>query len=148
MKNKIHTAGSLISALLASVCCIGPVFFAAIGVGAGASGLLADTARFLAWLTPFRPIFIGFTYIFLGIGFYRAYRKVVCQGERCNSDINTVGIYPASRASVEGEAPSGFAGGGGDASPCNRRRDRIILWFITILVTILILYPYKSYVGL
>ncbi|MEK7306347.1 MAG: hypothetical protein AAB014_01800, partial [Nitrospirota bacterium] len=26
-------------------------------------------------------------------------------------------IYPASQASVEGEAPSGFAGGGGDASP-------------------------------
>jgi hypothetical protein len=26
-------------------------------------------------------------------------------------------IYPASKASVEGEAPSGFAGGGGDASP-------------------------------
>ena len=25
--------------------------------------------------------------------------------------------HPASRASVEGEAPSGFAGGGGDASP-------------------------------
>ncbi|MBI5746212.1 MAG: DnaJ domain-containing protein, partial [Nitrospirae bacterium] len=31
-------------------------------------------------------------------------------------------------ASVEGEAPSGFAGGGGDASPCNRqlRRQKII----------------------
>ena len=26
-------------------------------------------------------------------------------------------INPASKASVEGEAPSGFAGGGGDASP-------------------------------
>ncbi|MEK7306251.1 MAG: hypothetical protein AAB014_01315 [Nitrospirota bacterium] len=29
-------------------------------------------------------------------------------------------IYQASKASVEGEAPSGFAGGGGDASPFNR----------------------------
>jgi hypothetical protein len=28
-----------------------------------------------------------------------------------------VDIYPASKASVEEEAPSGFAGGGGDASP-------------------------------
>ncbi len=26
-------------------------------------------------------------------------------------------LKPASKASVEGEAPSGFAGGGGDASP-------------------------------
>ena len=148
MKNKIHTSGSLISALFASVCCIGPVFFAALGIGAGATGLLADVARSLGWLTPFRPIFIGLTLIFLGVGFYRAYSRVACQGERCIPDINTVGIYPASKASVEGEAPSGFAGGGGDASPCDRRRDRIMLWFITILVTVLILYPYKSYVGL
>ena len=29
--------------------------------------------------------------------------------------------YPASKASVEGKAPSGFAGGGGDASPYNKR---------------------------
>ncbi len=28
-----------------------------------------------------------------------------------------VGVYPASKASVEGEAPPGLAGGGGDASP-------------------------------
>ncbi|MEK7280583.1 MAG: hypothetical protein AAB090_08060 [Nitrospirota bacterium] len=28
-------------------------------------------------------------------------------------------VCPASQASVEGEAPSGFAGGGGDASPFN-----------------------------
>ncbi len=31
--------------------------------------------------------------------------------------VQTLGIYLASNASVEGEAPSGFAGGGGDASP-------------------------------
>ncbi len=31
--------------------------------------------------------------------------------------------YPASKASVEGEAPSGFAGGGGDASPYDRGAD-------------------------
>jgi hypothetical protein len=29
-------------------------------------------------------------------------------------------IYPASKASVEGEASSGSAGGGGDASPCKK----------------------------
>ena len=116
MKNKIHTSGSLISALFASVCCVGPVFFAALGVGAGATGLLADVARSLGWLTPFRPIFIGITYTFLGVGFYRAYKADNCQGEKCVT--------------------------------ANRRRDRIVLWLITILVTILILYPYKSYVGL
>lgn len=116
MKNRFSTAGSLISALFASACCIGPVFFAAIGVGAGASGLLADTARSLAWLTPFRPIFIMITFLFLGIGFYKAYRVDDCEGGKCIT--------------------------------ANKRRDRIMLWFITILVTILILYPYKSYIGL
>ncbi|MBI5745474.1 MAG: hypothetical protein HZA13_00540 [Nitrospirae bacterium] len=35
-----------------------------------------------------------------------------------------MGIYPASKASVEGEAPSGFAGGGGDASPYNSLSNR------------------------
>ncbi|MBI5745926.1 MAG: hypothetical protein HZA13_02860, partial [Nitrospirae bacterium] len=30
-------------------------------------------------------------------------------------DASPFGIYPASQSSVEGEAPSGFAGGGGDA---------------------------------
>lgn len=116
MKNRSSTAGSLISALFASVCCIGPVFFAVLGVGAGATGLLADTARTLSWLTPFRPIFIIITFLFLGIGFYKAYRVDDCEGGKCIT--------------------------------ANKRRDRIMLWFITILVTILILYPYKSYVGL
>ncbi len=36
---------------------------------------------------------------------------------KVDTRVKSVGIYPASKASVEGEAPSGFAGGGGDASP-------------------------------
>ena len=37
-----------------------------------------------------------------------------------------MGIYSASKASVEGKAPSGFAGGGGDASPYNRLKGNMI----------------------
>ncbi len=33
-------------------------------------------------------------------------------------DVFFVGAYSASKASVEGVTPSGFAGGGGDASLC------------------------------
>lgn len=117
MRDKRFTLGSVISAIFASVCCIGPVFFAALGVSAGATGLLADTARTLSWLTPFRPIFIGVTFLFLGIGFYKAYsKKDNCQDDRC--------------------------------SAVNRWREKVILWIVTILVTILILYPYKSYIGI
>ncbi len=39
--------------------------------------------------------------------------------------INSHKIYPASKASVEGEAPSGFAGGGGDASPLERNKPDV-----------------------
>ncbi|MBI5745651.1 MAG: hypothetical protein HZA13_01450 [Nitrospirae bacterium] len=33
-------------------------------------------------------------------------------------------LKPASKASVEGETPSGSAGGGGDASPLNRYEEQ------------------------
>ncbi len=37
-----------------------------------------------------------------------------------------MGIYPASKASVEGKAPSGFAGGGGDASPWKKKLTELL----------------------
>ena len=70
------TAGGLLAAFLASVCCIGPVVFAALGVGVGATGFLAGTADFLKALLPYRPLFIGLTVLLLGVGFYSAYRNV------------------------------------------------------------------------
>jgi hypothetical protein len=69
------TAGGLLAAFLASVCCIGPVVFAALGVGVGATGFLAGTADFLKALLPYRPLFIGLTMLLLGVGFYSAYRN-------------------------------------------------------------------------
>lgn len=69
------SVGGLSAALLASVCCIGPLVFAALGVGVGATGFLADTAGVLKGLLPYRLAFIGLTILLLGIGFYLAYRK-------------------------------------------------------------------------
>jgi hypothetical protein len=69
------TAGGLLAAFLASVCCIGPVVFAALGVGVGATGFLAGTADFFKALLPYRPLFIGLTVLLLGVGFYSAYRN-------------------------------------------------------------------------
>lgn len=83
----ILSVGGLSTALLASVCCIGPLVFAALGVGVGATGFLAGTAGFLKGLLPYRPAFIGLTILLLGISFYLAYRKpksAVCvPGEVC-----------------------------------------------------------------
>ncbi|MEK9140651.1 MAG: mercuric transporter MerT family protein [Nitrospirota bacterium] len=69
------STGGLITALLASVCCLGPLVLAALGVGVGATGFLAGTAGFLKAFLPYRPVFIGLTLLLMGISFYLAYRK-------------------------------------------------------------------------
>ena len=83
----ILSVGGLSTAVLASVCCIVPLVFAALGVGVGATGFFAGTAGFLKGLLPYRPAFIGLTILLLGISFYLAYGKpqsVVCEpGEAC-----------------------------------------------------------------
>ena len=54
------------AALVASACCIGPVVFSLLGVGA----LSASAVR----LEPYRPWLLGFTAVLVGAGFYSAYR--------------------------------------------------------------------------
>jgi hypothetical protein len=52
------------TALAASICCIGPIVLLSLGIGG-------------AWISslilfePYRPIFIGLTFLFLGLAFYR-----------------------------------------------------------------------------
>ena len=78
----ILSVGGLSAALLASVCCLGPLVFAALGVGIGATGFLVGAAGFLKELLPYRPAFIGLTILLLGISFYLAYGKpqsAVCE---------------------------------------------------------------------
>lgn len=59
----------LVAAFLASVCCIGPLVLAALGVGVGA------TAGLLKALLPYRDVFVGLTLLLVGLSFYQAYRK-------------------------------------------------------------------------
>lgn len=106
--------GGLVAAFFASICCIGPVVFAALGVGIGATGFLAGTAGFLKALLPYRPVFIGLTMLLLGISFYQAYRrpKSVCApGERC-----------APGAMIE--------------------TNRLVLWMLAAFALALLLAPY------
>lgn len=108
------SAGGLVTALLASVCCIGPLIFAALGVGVGATGFLAGTAGFLKTLLSYRPWFIGLTTLLLGTGFYLAYRRpeqVCAPGTAC-------------------------AGTGGT------RPSRMFLWIMATLAVVLVLAPY------
>ena len=108
------TAGGLLAAFLASICCIGPVVFAALGVGVGATGFLANTAGVLKALLPYRPLFIGLTAVLLGVSFYVAYRRPMVGGASCQACVSALGVRP----------------------------NRWLLWIIAGLAVALVLAPY------
>lgn len=60
--------GALLSALAASVCCIGPLVLLALGIGGAWAGGLQV-------LEPYRPLSVVLTVGFLALAFYRAYRR-------------------------------------------------------------------------
>ena len=105
MNERVTLFGAIGGAILASVCCIGPVVLAGLSVGA-----VAAAQSLASW----RPVFLALTTIFLGAGFYFTYRKPrqeACTGEAC-------------------EVP-GLA-----------RWSRLVLWVVTIVVLVLVTFPY------
>lgn len=62
---RVTAAGSVVSGILASACCIGPLVFAFMGV----SG-----AAFAHRFEPLRPYLLVLTYALLGGAFYFTYR--------------------------------------------------------------------------
>ncbi len=78
MKEWVSGVGSVASAFLASICCIGPVLGVVLGIG----GLGAAAS-----LEVYRPYFLGVTFVFLGVAFYFTYgRKEACRdGEACQT---------------------------------------------------------------
>ncbi|MGH9862584.1 MAG: mercuric transporter MerT family protein [Candidatus Acidiferrales bacterium] len=105
LNEKTTILGAVSAAVVASVCCIGPVVLAGLGVGA-----VAAAQKF----APVRPIFLSLTLLFLGLGFYFAYRKpksAACKAEVCE--------------------PSGVT-----------RWRRPLLWVATVIVLALLAFPY------
>ena len=88
--------GAVIAGLVASLCCLGPLLFALLGLGAfGAAGIFATA----------RPYLLVLAVLLLAFGFYRAYfrREQACEpGERCatkrTSRLGRVGLWIASVA--------------------------------------------------
>ena len=64
----IVVAGSAIGAVLASSCCILPLVLITLGVGGTRIGTLTS-------LKDYQPIFVVFTVGFLGVAFWRVYRR-------------------------------------------------------------------------
>src|SRR2546422_2101164 len=65
-KQKAVIGASFMSAVAPSLCCIGPL----VAVPLGASGFAAS-AVFEKW----RPVFLGVTFVLLGLAWYLTYRK-------------------------------------------------------------------------
>ena len=74
----LTVAGAVASGLLASVCCIGPLLLAALGIGG---------AELLARFESYRPAFTAATFALLGTDFWLAYRKPkVIEGDACGCE--------------------------------------------------------------
>lgn len=63
---KVTLVGSVVAGFLASICCIGPVVFAILGL----SGM-----TFILKFEEYRNVFIGVAVLLLGVAFYFTYRK-------------------------------------------------------------------------
>jgi len=77
---KLSSLSSVVSAFLASSCCILPLVFALMGVG---------SAGFLMGLEKYRPILISIAAISLGVSFYYTYwkKETSCKADSvCSTD--------------------------------------------------------------
>ncbi len=72
-KNGIWAGSGLISALLATLCCWGPLLLSGV---AGLSG----SSSFISWLHPLSPYLKGLAVLSLGIAFYQVYGKGAKEG--------------------------------------------------------------------
>lgn len=63
------STGSILTALATAICCIGPLLFSVLGLSTFASLWI------LRNLVPYRNLFFALTFLFLGLGFYAAYRR-------------------------------------------------------------------------
>lgn len=106
------------SAVLASLCCIGPVLFVTLGVGAGLA------SRF----EPLRPLFAVLTLALLGVGFYTVYGRRPATGAATN--------HPIGDASCAIDATCTVAQ--------RRTRDKVLVWSATVLAVIMLTFPQWS----
>lgn len=63
-----ETLSAIFTALVASLCCVGPFVLVTLGISGAWIGSLRA-------FEPYRPLFVLFSIGFLAAGFYRVYRK-------------------------------------------------------------------------
>ena len=99
--------GAVAAAVGASVCCLGPLLLLVLGLGGAWIGNLTAMERY-------RPYWMAAVLVFLGLAFFKVYRRP-----------KEVACTPGSACSTDGG-----------------RRNKIILWIVTVLVLGLLALPY------
>lgn len=122
MKNKLLSGGGIITALLASLCCITPVL--------AVLGGLSSIASTFSFLEPFRPYFIAITILILGFAFYNAYKTNQPKADE-----------PLAQKKTDIDCACGNETSDKKVSFINSKK---FLWIITAVSTLLITFPYYS----
>jgi mercuric ion transport protein len=104
--------GSVLSAILASACCVGPLILALLGLGGAAT---------LIKLSPLRPYLVPVTLVLLAAGLTLAYRR------------------PRAGPLSETSVPAAECG---CARPRTRAAGRVALWVLAAAIVVLLVSPY------
>ena len=129
-KKSLPVLGGIITAIAASLCCIGPVFFALIGVG---------SVGVFSGFEAYRPYLIGLTSVFLGVAFFLTYRKreVVCEDGSCTiksaGKWNKAGVWLATLIAAIGITFPYFGGAlvASASQPLNEEAGKLIQYSTT-----------------
>lgn len=117
---RLAVGGAVAAAVAASACCVGPLLFVVLGLGAFGAAAALETAR---------PYLLGTAVLLLAFGFYRAYfrRAEACApGEHCStagvSRVSRVGLWLATAAVVAFALSPYYAGTLADRLSLSRRQ--------------------------
>lgn len=111
--------GAVAAALAASVCCVGPLVFALLGLG-GAGALVA--------LEPYRPLFVAVTCVLLSVGWYLTYRRPV------SHPTSAVQTSPVLHDAVDEDC--------GCEMPRTNKTGKRLLWVATAVAAVALAFPY------
>lgn len=112
--------GGVAAAFLGSLCCVGPLLFVTLGVGAG----------FASAFEPLRPVFGMLMLALLAAGFWAVYgRRATLLPRAASAGTGTLGCAPACATATTG------------AMPARRGHDVAILWSATVLALVLWTFP-------
>jgi mercuric ion transport protein len=122
-KTVLAGAGGVLAASLGSLCCMGPLLFVTLGVGAG----LASTFE------PLRPLFAVAMLGLFAIAFYTVYGRRVAPETLGQSGASTDGGRVSEACATGADCAAGEA----CAVPRDRRREKVILWSAALLALVL-----------